>query len=245
MYRLNTKIMIQYTNFDNQLITAQQMQAMQEYNVVTIDDISGKIEKIEQVRFSVRNGERRFFEYFLNVNEDKNSIIQEYINKENFIGITLFFNHEQAFGFDQWEYEEYGKTGLLAFKGKRVFDNQNRVIANVSYDLQTGDILSTTRPKKFLYLDHFTMTYEHPDFEDDIIRDVTITFIYKLDPQTGETFIDRDSYLSTKQIEWNEELMHLKFDDFLNMYPSFMEDNPYYSTLYPLLPNTENEIIFA
>lgn len=229
--------MIQYTNIQNQPVTEQQFQSMQEYKIFNIEDSTGKVKLIEKKRVVNKIGIMRSFEYFLSPNEDKNTIIQEYINKEHFYGITIFMNKQSAYGFDLWEYEYYPKNGILSSKGKDVFDINNRIIASVSTNVQTDEVEYFPNPNKYLYFDSLTLTYDDPEDDDDIVKDVTIKFNYKVNSSTGESYFV--AYLETKDAIYVDFINHFKFQDLLEMYPNFMQEHSYYSALFPLLPTSE------
>lgn len=230
--------MIQYTNLQDQPVTKQQFQSMQEYKILTIDDNTGKVKLIEKKRVANKIGIKKNYYFFLNPDEDKNTIIQEYINKEHFASIRIYMNKQSAYGFDLWEYESYINNGELSSKGKCVFDSNNRVIASVSTNIQTDEVEYFNTPTKYLYFDNLTLTYEEPEDEDDIVKDVTIKFNYKINSETGIPYFE--AYLETKDTIYKEFIQHFKFQDFLEMYPNFMQEHPYYGELFPLLPTSEN-----
>ena len=208
--------MIQYKNAKGNLVTQQQLQMMEAYNIETYDDITGKPKTIEQFR-NYTNSPFRIFYHFLGQNEDKNAVIQTYGNKEFSMGVIIYLNKQSAFSFDMWDWENYSKTGELAFKGKIVFDSQNREILNCSIDKQTNEILHypKDRPKKYYYGNS-----NDP-------QGLKLEFYYELDPQTNETKV----YINDEN-ETSGEFHTMNVDEFIEIFgQAFWDAHPYYHSI--------------
>lgn len=216
--------MIQYKNGKGNIITLQQTQMIDSYRVETIDDITGKLKIIEDY---MGYGEKpnKWYEYFLDNNENKATIIQEYKNKNLFLGITIYLHNQSANGFDLWDTEEYLK-GELSFKGKKVLDNQNRVIFTCSIDEQTNEIIQYPkgRPKKYYY------------GNSNDTQGLQLEFYYELDSQTNETKV----YINDEN-ETSGEFHTMNVDKFIEIFgQAFWDAHPYYHSILPLLPTSAN-----
>lgn len=217
--------MIQYKNAKGNLVTEQQIQMMDGYEKEILDDITGKPKIIESFRHYTEIPVR-YFAYFLDQNEDKTTIVQTYSNKEFSNGVTIYLNKQSAFGFDMWDWEGYSNEGVLRSKGKKVFDNQNRVVFRCSVDMQTNEILaySGNRPSKFYY-----GTSNDPE-------GLQLEFKYERDPQTNEikVYIDDDN-------ETSGVIHTMKQSYFIEIFgQAFWDAHPYYHSILPLLPTSTN-----
>ncbi|MDR2207254.1 MAG: hypothetical protein LBE36_13980 [Flavobacteriaceae bacterium] len=213
--------MIQYKNVKGNLVTGQQVQMMDAYNIETLDDVTGKLKIIERFRHYT-DTPSKYFEYFLGENEDKNAVIQTYGNKEFSTGVLIYLNKQSANGFDLWDYEAYLKTGELTFKGKTVFDNQNREIFSCNVDKQTNEIIDV--PSK-----HYYGTSNDPE-------GLQLEFKYERDPQTNEikVYIDDDN-------ETSGVIHTMKQSYFIEIFgQDFWDAHPYYHSLLPILPTSVN-----
>lgn len=216
--------MIQYKNLNGESINEQQASLLKQYAIHTTDDGSGLLKKVETLKLKRGNKPYKFFEYYLDSEEDKSSIIQEYTDEANDCRLGIYSNLQMAFSFKMWDYENYSNTGALTAKSKIVFDSQNRLIVRVYFDIHTDEIKKFPLPIKYYYASsediangladlELMFTYEFNETTHQFV-----TYIKDLNETTGE--------IHTKNSDGFIELMGL---DFWNRHS-------YYHTLQPLLP---------
>ena len=215
--------MIQYKNAQGSIVTQQQIQMIASYSIETINDTTGKLKIIENQR---GYGEKpyKWYEYFLDDNEDKKTIIEKYTNKSLARGVTIYLNKQSAFEFDLWDLEQYTNDNEPDFKGRKLLDNQNREILLCAIDKQTNEILQypKDRPKKY---------YSGNSIDPQGLK---LEFYYELDPQTNETKV----YINDEN-ETSGEFHTMNVSEFIEIFgQAFWDAHPYYHSLLPLLPTS-------
>ena len=212
-----------YKNILGENISINQFNLLDENILETIDDTTGELKIIETTRMG-RQFQTRGYDYFLDISEDKNNIIQLYMSKSLFKGISIYENKTNLFGFTAYDVEDYNKEGVLSYKNKEVYDSLNRIVFYCSFDLLTNEIRKSVTPVKYYYGNEndlpdliLKFTYE---FNEDLNQFVT----YVLDE--NDVTLQFNTMNTAKFIEvFGQE---------------FWDSHPYYHSLYPLLPTSAN-----
>lgn len=209
---------IKYTDWFNQPISQQQLGTMKEYRMKTF--VEG-ILKMEELHINRKDGtSSKMVNYFLDDNEDKNAIIAKYSNPSDKIQCNIYENKQIVNGFTVWDWEAYKSDKTIAFKGKEIFDLENRVIMHCGFDLVSGELITVN--KKF-YDDTNSLGYEN----------LVFIFRYRINPQPGYgAYTVEDKYQST------DEIRLITDDKFVRWFPDFFKDHPYFKEIEPLIPTT-------
>jgi hypothetical protein len=210
-------IQIRYANELGSPITMQQQQLLNNYQKLTY--VSNQLKMVENIRF-LDNVIYKVVKYFLDSAEDKTTILDEYTNANTETSCILYFNMQSVPGFSLWDWEDYSETAQLAFKGKAVFDDKNRLVMSCSFDLLTNAL----RPGalKNYYSDYTgdenadnLLQFEYDsDGEVDLVFDVQGKFSY-IEGITLGTYL-QDTVFSEVDFPWDE--------------------HPYYHSIIPYLP---------
>lgn len=222
--------MIKYTNIDGKSVTSQQMNMLKEYKIQTFDDSSGQIKKVENVRLKRGLIPFTFFEYYLEPSENKTQIIQHYTNQIKDHRLGIYLNKQSANGFDLWDYEEYDANANLRTKKKFIYDNQRRIVLNLTIDAQTNEVShhSAYRPTKYYFGTSLDTANGLPNLE--------LKFTYEFDPNTNQ-FV---TYVKDVN-ETSGEIHTMNVNEFIELFgQAFWDAHPYYHSLLPLLPTTTN-----
>jgi hypothetical protein len=142
--------MINYKNILGKDISINQFNLLDENILETIDDNTGELKIIETTRMG-RQFQTKGYDYFLDISEDKNNIIQWYMTKSSFKNISIYKNKTSLFGFTTYDVEDYNIEGVLSYKSKHVYDSLNRIIFYCSFDLLTNEIIKSVTPVKYYY----------------------------------------------------------------------------------------------
>lgn len=130
-------IEIKYTDEYGGNISSQQQSNFGRYNKLTIS--SGNIKMIESFKQS-RGINYKTINYFLDPNENKVDILQQYSDPLNNARCIIYSNKQSANTINLWDFEEYSKDTILLFKGKQAFDSVNRIIFACTFDLLTNEL---------------------------------------------------------------------------------------------------------
>lgn len=212
-----------YKNILGQNITLQQLNQLEEYILETIDDNTGEVKTIETTRM-VRESQTKSYDYFLEISEDKNIVIQQFMANSLFKGISIYENKSNVFGFTAYDVEDYNIDGILYSKSKHVYDSSNRIILHCSLDLQTNEIITSDTPAKYYY-----------GTQNDL-PDLVLKFTYEFDQVTNQ--------FKTYVLDVNQSTVHFNTLNQLNFIDVFGQDfwdnHPYYHSLLPLFPTSAN-----
>ena len=202
-----------YTVIYGNVLSSLQVKTIARYNkLIYIDDT---LKRVENYNLN-RSSSPVFFNYYLNENEDKHSVLQQHLK----VNCLIYFNKQSSNGFNLWDWEEYAPAGELKFKGKKVFDNMHRKIFYCSYDLATNELEEGAC--KYFYANKVESEYE----------DMLLRFRYKSNGEFDEAVDIHDNFDFFKP---------LSLDMFLANMQYFQEDfrwdqHPYYHSVYPFLP---------
>ncbi|HAD79411.1 MAG TPA: hypothetical protein DCF99_08345, partial [Flavobacteriaceae bacterium] len=199
---------IKYTDWFNKPISQQQLGTMKEYRIKTFVD---GILKMEELHINRKDGtSSKMVTYFLDDNQDKNAILSKYSSISEKIKCMIYENKQIVNGFSVWDYEAFGHDKTLSFKGKEVFDSQNRVIMNCGFDIITSELITLI---KTFYDDTNSLGYEN----------LVFIFDYMINPKLGYgAYTVEDKYQST------DEIRLITDDKFVKWFPDFFKDHPYF-----------------
>jgi len=214
--------MIQYKNIYEQVVTPQQFQLLEEYIIETIDDSTGNLKIMEEVRKG-RNSFNKTYEYFLDITEDKNSVVQHLMAQELVRDIYIYCNKTNVFGYTVYDVERYNEVdGSLIGKAKKIFDNQNRVIMYCDLDIVTNAILHFPSPRKYYY--------------DNNDPELILGFKYRYDETTQQYEVYADDVNECTVYLWELDIPKI-----ISAFgQSFWDSHPYYHNVEPLLPTAAN-----
>lgn len=209
-------VQIKYTDELGSKITAQQQSNLVRYNKLTY--VSGELKIIEAIGQG-RDANHTTVSYFLDSSEDKNHILQQY-NDPNIVACVLHFNKQTENGFSMWDWEQYNKTSILIFKGKKAFTDANRIICHSTFNLVTNELeegaVKVYYGNQFIDErdDQFLRITYMANGEVDLIFDVNEKFGYIKGISLGQFLADKQ--FSQQDFPWDE--------------------HPYYHSAYPFLP---------
>ena len=214
--------MIKYTNRYGHPITEQQVNVLDEYDIKTVNDVTGKTKIVERIRKN-RQVIHKWLNYYLDSDENKDIVIQQLSNTLSSKGFTIYFNQQSSNGFDMWDCEDYNNEGILQHKSKMVVDSSERKIFDCSFDLQTNEIKSFPYPTKYYYGNNSQL------------EGLVLRFTYELDENNNYQVRIKDVYETTGEIHTMSQ------DEFIEFFGiNFWNAHPYYHSIEPYLPTTPN-----
>lgn len=192
-----------------------EVQARSIDSLQTITYIDG-IRRFEERASPMRGGGTRInIEHYLIDDEEKQNVLNSYINRYN--SITLYFNKQTQLDFKLWDFESYSDSGVLKSKGKATDDRYDRIIFYCYFDLQNGQLKNMSEK-----------TYYNP-----LSTENEIFFMFRYDDQ-GQLDWVRDF----KNVSWNDGYHASEFQQ-IGSDPSIdflWEQHPYYHSTYTFLP---------
>ena len=215
-----------YKNIQGKIVTTQQFNQLEHYILETYNPQTGKIKEIQEKSNIFTHDEgQMFYSHFLEEEEDKESIIQSYLQKES-IGI-IYIYIDSAFGYTLYRVESYDKNGDYVNLSKEVLDPKNRRILNYDYNKVTEELLENSIPTKYYYDENFNDPYYGE-------RELVLEFKYELDDQTGE--IEMGVYDI-----WQEDFSVMDAAKIIEYFGQEFWDarKTYFENQEPLLPTTE------
>lgn len=212
-----------YRNSLGENISINQFNLLDENILETTDETTGELKIIETTRKG-RQSQTKRYEYFLDISENKNNIIQLFMAKSLFKGISIYENKTSLLGFTAYDVEDYNREGLLSYKNKEVYDSLNRIIFYCSFDLLTNEIIKSVTPVKYYY------------GNDDDLPDLVLKFRYEFNEDLNEYVI---YVLDVNDVTFQFNTMDTsKFIKVSGQ--EFWNAHLYYHSLYPLLPASAN-----
>ena len=210
-------------NFYDQEITLQQAKLSDEYYTEQYED--GELKKVDYyAKNALLDGE-----YYLSPGEDLQTILNNFQHIWTFT--TVFFDKQVTGSYVAWNWEIY-KGLIKEEEGVVVFDAQGRRIVYQARDLNKPTEVKTTKTYYLENLqpqpDYIFNEYDIPDFG-------TLEFFFNSDNPGVTVAVNLD--------EFNRDLYPITdSESILNHFliaPLFSwEDNPYYHSAEPLIPNT-------
>ncbi|WP_417368874.1 hypothetical protein [Flavobacterium beibuense] len=166
-----------------------------------------------------RKGRYRITHYFLNDSEDINAILNEFcdliLNKR-----CIIYNNMQTNGnYTLWNWTEYSLEKVIKFKGKVVFDSNNRKLVLIYYDINTNSI---KRAHKYFYEN----IYEGE------LSDRLLGFSYFENGELEYISDIKNRFDYIKPVDLTQFLADTKFSQV--DFP--WDQHTYYHNLYPLFP---------
>lgn len=210
-------IQTKYTNDLGITVTDQQLSTLRSYKKITID--TGVVKMIERF-WKTDDMTFKIVNYFLSKTENKQEIVERFSDIENDISCRIYFNKQSQNGFDLWEYEEYTRTTEIVFKGKEVFDSNNRMIFSANFDLNTGALLLGA-----------TKIY-HSGISDNPLNDELLMFSYKEDGSVDLIYDSQEEFGYIKGIYLDKYLADTQFSQV--DFP--WDQHTYYHNVLPYLP---------
>lgn len=211
-------IKIVYTDFNDNILTPQQLAQTQNFiKEVYIDNII----KSREDQLVLSDGKRyKNLGYFLDDNtEDKDVIAQNYCSVENNASCVVRYNRQFLNGYSLWTLHNYNDEGnSLGDGGQEVYDRFNRCIYASSYVDNTTQIYSVS---KIMY----------PQSTDNFESKALIHFYFHRDSETG--LMD----LSISDADDNYHmLMPQDFTIEFLQSEGLWDEYPYYHSHLPIIP---------
>ncbi|MEN0056766.1 MAG: hypothetical protein AAGC65_24020 [Mucilaginibacter sp.] len=211
---------IKYTDYFGVPITDLQQSTLVNFKKFTF--VSNEIKIIETFE-KIENISYLSVKYFIDASENKQDIIQKYVEVNTNSSLTIYSNKEQANGFTLWDWESYEDSLQIAFKGKETFDNKLRTIFNCAFDRSTNLLLLGAR--KFYYGNQVVSPGD----------DLLLKFTYDAHGNIDLIFDSNENYGYIEGISSAEFLD----DDNLSQGVFPLSEHPYYRSAFPYLPEGE------
>ncbi|MDN3548772.1 hypothetical protein [Mucilaginibacter aquaedulcis] len=208
---------IKYTNIFGNPITAQQQSTLLDFKKMTF--LSNDIKTIE-IFEQVGDISYKSVKYFIDATENKQDIIQKYVDPSTNSNLVIFSNRIQANGFDLWDWESYERSSEIYFKGKEVFDGQLRTVFVCSFNKSTNALLPGSQ--KYYHGNQFVSPTE----------DLLLEFIYDANGNVDLVFDSNENY------GYIEGISLATFLDDANLSQDVFpwDEHPYYHSVLPYLP---------
>ena len=208
---------IKYTNFFGSPITAQQQNTLLDFKKMTF--ISSEIKTIETFE-NIGNISYISVKYFIDTTENKQDIIQKYVDATTNSSLVIYSNKQQSNGFNLWDWESYEDSSQVAFKGKEVFDSELRTIFSCAFDRSTNLLLPGAQ--KFYYGNQVVIPYD----------DRLLEFKYDANGNVKLIFDSNENYGYIEGISLAEFLDDVNLSQ--GVFP--WSEHPYYHSALPYLP---------
>ena len=212
---MSTKIA--YKNEFGSDITPEQQSSLNRYDKISYKD--NLIKMIESIGKG-RNFDRKTIEYFLDITENKNTILQQYTDQSNNVNCVVYFNNQSSNGYYLWDWESYSTIGTLKFRGKTVYDIDHKLIMYCSFDLNTG--LLQEGAWKNCYANQ-----SKTESEDQLLQ-----IIYDVNGNVASLVDFTGKFGYSKSLTIDEFLADIKFSQV--DFP--WDQHPYYHSVLPYLP---------
>jgi hypothetical protein len=208
---------IKYKNREEQIINEQQTRLIRLYNKETYINNELKFVHFFKNIKNVQEPQWWGGEYYLSENEDKQTIINEYIS----IGRSWTFYYDKEISPDgnytKWKYEIY-YNGVLDRKSIEVYDQERLLIAACYVDLETNELY---HKRKMFYGD--INFYKRVDY-----RGCYLSVSY-----LDDNSVDKIYYA-------DNDLDDIDFVEFYNSHPELVRfdwvAHPYYHSFDPMMP---------
>jgi len=205
-----------YKNSFGSTISSEQASGMQEYEKLTY--VNNQLKIIESFEFV--DAASTTISYFMDVDENKNSLISQYTDANKNVSCLLYTNKQTTNSFSLWDQEHYSVNGVLAGRAKIAFDERDRIILIAPLNIDTN-MPQSLSIKKF-YGDDNSNPSGETLLEFGYSPDNTIDYVF--DPQGYFGYGDT-----------------LRFDQFLDdiefsQHAFPWDQHPYYHSITPYLP---------
>ena len=212
-------IIVKYTNVLSDFITEKQANQSDSYSkYIYYDGLLKKIEYYGKARVKTY----KVTTYFLDSSENKDIIIEQFTDSNANFKCVVYFNQQISGSFSLWDREEYTKEGILVFKGKDVFDSNNKMLLSVDYVLGSDSIKSA-------YKYYYGNRYESE------LKDRLLEFSYDSTGQLLQIMDVDNNFGYLKSIDIDQFLADTNFSQV--QFPWVL--HPYYHSLYPFLPQSD------
>ncbi|MFL9836047.1 hypothetical protein ABS768_00965 [Flavobacterium sp. ST-75] len=157
--------------------------------------------------------------YFLSDGEDINAILNEFCDVNLRKRCVIYYNMQTDGNYTLWDWTEYSLEKIIIFKGKTVFDSNNRTFVNIYYDINTNTI-------KEAYKYFYENVYEGE------LSDILLEFEYFENGELEYISDIKNRFDYVKPINLTQFLADTKFSQV--DFP--WDQHTYYHNLYPLFP---------
>lgn len=189
----------EFKNWDNQIVTEQQLESLERAKIIYIDDIGGQIKRVDYLFENQLEG----IYYYLNAGEDERAIVER-LSVD--VDTVIISNRQLVNNFSLNAEKEYCK-GLLVHRNNVLYENNN-IICDQPLDLITGQPIKELTRKYFYIENDFEIldaTYKN---------DGSLEYInYKPDYDTQEWEIYTTGNFNELQDLFNDDLSYYLTSD--------------------------------